>query len=825
MSKQQIGDDQTSNNILKALVELNINLNLTKKGLKQNLQALKQIQYPNEDQYRYLSLLKQTKQSNFSRISEYHEEIQKLVIRHEACINETNYSIDSKIKEYFFSNLHPKTTIRLVELGVTSLENAITCITNVENQLFSQIHQKSRNRPNDNTQFKSQKFCMVHKSGSHNSEECNSIQKLKQERKDYTEKSNKRINTIIQNQDKLFELKGKINNIPVTFIIDTGASQCFISEKISKKLKLKLNKSYIETVKSAFNESQKTNGTFETEVKFQSIPHKTFKIKLHEISHLQDEVILGLNFLKANKAKLNFEEGSIIIDGNETEVLRSTKRRLKLSKIKSECYSKEQISERLKNMEHESLDIGTIKDAIIDIPLTDESKIATQHEYMVPLAKRDIVKEHIKELENKKIIRRSKSNFCSPAFIIPKPDGDIRMVVDYKNLNKITKNMYYPFPRIEEQFLHIDGSKWFSKIDIRMGYHQMEVFKNDIHKTAFGILGEKYEFCKMPFGLKNAPFYFQRAMKNVLKTLEFVNIFIDDILIFSKNHNDHVKHINIVLDKLVENNVIINYKKSEFFKQELTYLGHVINREGIKPQLDQIEKLNNVKTPKTKKHVMKLIGLIQWFRPYIKNLSQKIIQITSKLQKDIKFCWSSSDTETINDIVYELKNQPILFYPNLNQTFVIHTDASETACGAILSQEKGVVRIYSHKFNSVELNYTIVEKEFLAVILALRHFRNIILGTKIIIKTDNKNIVNYHGAKYNRIKRWKDELIEFNPELEHISEKENVGADALSRLLKIDTMKPLNDKEFLTKYHLEQGFSRGGPGPPKGGFKKFWGAG
>ncbi|KAG0442648.1 Transposon Ty3-G Gag-Pol polyprotein [Dictyocoela muelleri] len=305
----------------------------------------------------------------------------------------------------------------------------------------------------------------------------------------------------------------------------------------------------------------------------------------------------------------------------------------------------------LNHYENNNPKVGKIQTYGHVINLT-EKKIIQHKGYSVPFKYKQSVKEHLKDLISKKIIRRSKSYFSSPAFVIPKPDMSIRLVVDYRALNKITESQQFPYPKLKDQFYDLKGSKLFSKIDLHSGYYQLKIANDDIHKNAFTILNDKYEFLRLPFGLKNAPFHFQQAMCELFNDIDFVKIFLDDILVFSKSEAEHKIHLLEILKRLWNAKVKINFKKSEFFQTEILYLGQIINGKYIKPDVSKLTKIKGIGIPASKRQLMKIIGSIQWFRPYITNLSNKINPLASKLKKEVKFKWCDSDSKILNE-VYE----------------------------------------------------------------------------------------------------------------------------------------------------------------------------
>lgn len=322
--------------------------------------------------------------------------------------------------------------------------------------------------------------------------------------------------------------------------------------------------------------------------------------------------------------------------------------------------------------------------------------------------------------------------------------------------------------------------------------------EKDVYKTGFSILGQQYEFLRMPFGLKGAPFTFQRSIQNMMHDIPYVKVFIDDILIHSLSREDHLIHAENVLKILRENNVSVNFDKSEFCKNEVKYLGHKIGTTGIKPDLKKLPHYKLHKVPKNKKQLQRIIGYLNWFRSFIPHLSESLTPLSRKLQKNEIFTWNENNTNVLDKLFKELENETELAYPDPNKNFDMYTDASEHGAGAILKQDTKIISYYSYKFNKAEKNYNVVEKEMLAIIKALESFKTIIFGARINIYTDNKNNTYDTDCTSKRCQRWKLLLSEYDYTLNHINTKQNIPADFLSRCTNLNIT---HDDSEIRKLH------------------------
>ncbi|KAG0439306.1 Transposon Tf2-9 polyprotein [Dictyocoela muelleri] len=447
--------------------------------------------------------------------------------------------------------------------------------------------------------------------------------------------------------------------------------------------------------------------------------------------------------------------------------------------------------------------LGTIKNFNHKIHY-NSSEIISLTPYKIPINIREQTKKEIKRLLQLKIIQKSDSPFNSPALPILKSNGNVRLVIDYRKINAHTVSDSFPFPEPMDILSDLKGSTIFSQIDLSSGYYQIPMEENSRKYTSFSIYGEHYEFLRMPFGLKNAPRTFQKAMIRLLGHLDFVKIFIDDILIHSPNYETHGKHITEVLNTLRANNISINFDKSRFFQEQVIYLGHIVDKKGTRPDISRLIPFEKL-IPSTKKKLQRLLGILNWYRPYIHNLSHKTIELTEKLKDGKKFKWQEKDTEILREIYQEIKRQTLLHFPDMNKPFILESDASDRGIGAVLKQENTIVGLYSAKFNKSEENYSVVEKETLAIVKAVLHFKTIIFNSKIIVKTDNWDLLSI-GPLTKRMERWKVILEEFDINIEYLKGANNKFADTFSRLCVLDEPKqiiynPVSDIKKLQEKH------------------------
>ncbi|GJY11449.1 retrotransposon protein, putative, ty1-copia subclass [Tanacetum coccineum] len=296
----------------------------------------------------------------------------------------------------------------------------------------------------------------------------------------------------------------------------------------------------------------------------------------------------------------------------------------------------------------------------------------------------------LKELQEKGFIRPSHSPWGAPVLFVKKKDGSMRMCIDYRELNKLTIKNRYPLPRIDDLFDQLQGACCFSKIDLRSGYHQLRVREEDIPKTAFRTRYGHFEFTVMPFGLTNAPAIFMDLMNRVCKPYldKFVIVFIDDILIYSKSEEEHEVHLKTILDLLQKEKLYAKFSKCEFWLQEVQFLGHVVNRDGIHVDPSKVESVKNWKTPESSTEIRSFLGLAGYYRRFIENFSKIAKPLTLLTQKNKTYVWGDKQDEAFQILKEKLCNAPVLALPDGPDDFVVYCDASKQGFGCVLMQQR-----------------------------------------------------------------------------------------------------------------------------------------
>ncbi len=438
------------------------------------------------------------------------------------------------------------------------------------------------------------------------------------------------------------------------------------------------------------------------------------------------------------------------------------------------------------------------------ITLIPGSKPTARRYYKMSASEMEELRRVIDELLEKGLIRPSNSSFAAPVLFVRKNDGTLRFCVDYRALNSITVRDTYPIPDMEELIDRLRGARFFSKLDLRSGYHQVRIAEEDVFKTAFTTRWGNYEWRVLPFGLTNAPATFQRIMNDAFRDLldKCVIVYLDDILIFSKDWSTHKEHVNEVCNIIRRHKLYCKKSKCQFGTSSIEFVGHVVSHNKVMMDPGKLKAVSQWPSPKNVRQLRQFLGFANFYRKFIHGFAKVASPLTDCLKKKgLAFGWSDAQEAAFQDLKERLTSAPVLAIPDLKAPFVLHTDASGMCLGAVLSQEGHPVAYLSGKLNGAQRNYDVREQELLALITALQRWRHYLMDNDITAYTDHQSLKYIHSqAKLSRrLTRWIDLIAEFpGLKIVYMPGKQNVAADALSR---INAITALQEDEKKTCYY------------------------
>jgi transposase InsO family protein len=404
--------------------------------------------------------------------------------------------------------------------------------------------------------------------------------------------------------------------------------------------------------------------------------------------------------------------------------------------------------------------------------------------YRYPHLQKDELEAQCTAMLDQGIIRPSSSPFSAPVLLVKKADGSWRFCVDYRALNSCTVKDKFPIPVVEELLDELHGAKFFSKLDLRSGYHQVRVAPEDIHKTAFRTHHGHFEFLVMPFGLSNAPATFQALMNAVLHPFlrRGVLVFFDDILIYSASWTEHLLHLRTVLEVLRANNLHVKHSKCSFATTTVEYLGHVISADGVAMDRAKVEAVAAWPQPRSPRGLRGFLGLAGYYRRFIKGFGAIAEPLTKLLRKDA-FQWSEEAAVAFAALKNALTTAPVLQLPDFSKEFFVDCDASGAGFGAVLHQGDGALAFFSKQFAPRHLKVAAYERELIGLVQAVRHWRPYLWGRPFVVRTDHYALKFMLDQRLSTIPQhqWISKLFGFDFRVEFQPGRLNTVADALSR--------------------------------------------
>ena len=407
----------------------------------------------------------------------------------------------------------------------------------------------------------------------------------------------------------------------------------------------------------------------------------------------------------------------------------------------------------------------------------------------MPLARRREAQQAVEEMHKAGVIEPSSSPWASPVVLVRKKDGTTRFCVDYRKLNHVTKKDSYPLPRIDDTLEALAGARWFSSLDLKSGYWQVQLHPDDKEKTAFSAGRGLWQFKVMPFGLCNAPATFERLMEQILTGLPLAVclVYLDDILVPGRTFEQQIGNLRMVFMRLKEAKLKLAPKKCSLFREEVKFLGHIVSASGVATDPDKLYAVSTWPRPTNVLEVRQFLGLCSYYRRFVAkfaDIAQPLYQCTERNQP---FEWTEGAEHAFNRLKQALTEAPILGYPEPTGNYILDADASAFGIGAVLSQvqkgEEKVIAYFSRQLSRQERQYCATRRELLAIIQATKHFHHYLYGREFTVRTDHaalKWLLNFKNPE-GQTARWLEHLQQYNFTIEHRQGEKHGNADALSR--------------------------------------------
>lgn len=619
-------------------------------------------------------------------------------------------------------------------------------------------------------------------------------------------------------------VRAEINGLPLTSLLDTGASHSCCRSTLWDELKSR--GATVAPMSARVIEASNTAEVVGVAFVTLSLGSREVKTPLYLVKNLKNPLILGLNTLRPLGVQVDLSENKVFIKGGKQDSALETIHvykdsegmNLSVNSIALEIdleppappLPEENLVEDLvfshsditieRAAQFNSLlkqwrlsfatSLGKTTQGQLTLYLDDSLPPIKQRYIRMSPKDQEIAHREVDRLLAEGVIEPSESPWSSPAFIIKRKDGRPRLVVDYRQLNARCKSNAAPLPAIADTLDSLKNSRWVSSLDLANAYNLFPMAPESIEKTAFTIQNKGiFNFRMCPFGLKSAPNCFQQLIERILQPVLYKSavVFLDDILIYSLTWEDHVKAVNEVLKLLREAELRINWSKSQFLQERVLFLGYVVGQGELKVNPAKVEAVNSMARPRTLRQLRSFLAVIGWFRRFVSDLATKQEPLQVMLKEGKRLHWTAERNATFEGLKKDLTQAPTLSLPDFRYPFEVHTDGSAVGISGVLMQringQLKVVAYCSRTLSPAERNYTVTEIECLAVIVALEKWRPFVGGSRTAVFSDHAslqwltNIKNPTG----RLARWVLRLSQFDLEMHHIKGADNLLPDLLSR--------------------------------------------
>lgn len=419
------------------------------------------------------------------------------------------------------------------------------------------------------------------------------------------------------------------------------------------------------------------------------------------------------------------------------------------------------------------------------IPLIEGARPVNIRPYRYSPELKTEIEKQVREMLQSGVIAPSSNPFASPIIMVKKKDGTWRLCVDYRHLNLLTLKSKFPLPVIDELLDELTGASWFSKLDLRAGYHQIRLAPGEEYKTAFHTHEGHYQFNVMAFGLTRAPASFQSVMNTTLAPVlrKCALVFFDDILVYNTTFEDHVQHLGQVLQLLQQHQWKVKGSKCAFAQCSIAYLGYVISADGVATDPSKIDVVKDWPVPVNLKELRGFLGLSGYYRKFVRHYGVISQPLTNLLRKSVPFVWSTEAQTAFEVLKSALITAPVLALPDFTQQFVIETDACDSGVGAVLLQRSHPVAYVSRGLGPRTRGLSTYEKEYLAILLAVEQWRTYLQHAEFLILTDHSSLAHLEDQRLHTTWQQKvfTKLLGLLFKIQYKKGVDNQAADALSR--------------------------------------------
>lgn len=592
-------------------------------------------------------------------------------------------------------------------------------------------------------------------------------------------------------------LRTEIGKQSLLALVDSGSTHNFISERVAQRLRLPITPTTPFSVRVASGAPLKCGGRYEAAAL--QIGDAKFTVTLHALPLVGLDLVLGVTWLESlGPVICDWKAQTMQIDWDgKTRILDVMKEARQGQTLFAICLANSEtpltpIAEDFQALIQEFEELFATPTSLPPqreiehrIALKEGTDPVNVRPYRYAYFQKEEIEKQVSDMLGSGIIRPSSSPFSSPVLLVKKKDGSWRFCTDYRALNNATIKDRFPIPTVDDMLDELHGAAYFTKLDLTAGYHQVRMHAPDIPKTAFRTHNGHYEYLVMPFGLCNAPSTFQALMNSIFRPLmrKSVLVFFDDILIYSKDWDSHLIHVREVFSILQDNKLSVKFKKCDFGKQELEYLGHIITNKGVKVDDSKILAMTNWPAPTNITELRGFLGLTGYYRKFVQDYGLIARPLTNRLRRG-QFTWDEEAETAFNKLKRAMTTTPTLALPDFSKPFVIQTDASGEGIGAILSQNDQPIAFMSRSLGAAKKLWSTYAREMLAIIVAIRTWRPYVLGQRFTIQTDQRSL---RYLLEQRIltpeqQKWMGKLVGYDYEIVYKPGKANAAADALSRV-------------------------------------------